>query len=56
VNRIRLLLDDFSAKNSISTHFTCSDDLARINPAAWKILLDNMGEALTNILRHLRHD
>ncbi len=56
VNRVRLLLDDFGAKNGLKVHFTCSGDLVRILPHIWKTLLDNLNEALTNILRHARRD
>ncbi|MCL6478287.1 MAG: sensor histidine kinase [Peptococcaceae bacterium] len=52
VNRLKLLLDEFSANNHIKAAFVHKGDLDRISPVQWKVIRDNVGEALTNTLKY----
>lgn len=52
INRVKLLLEEFSANNHIKTSLTHSGNLERIAPIQWKVILDNIGEALTNALKY----
>jgi len=52
VQRLRALLDQFSANSSIQTRLSFSGDLGSISPARWAVIIDNVREALTNVVRH----
>ncbi|MDP4144622.1 MAG: histidine kinase [Bacillota bacterium] len=51
-NKLKLMVEEFQAKNSISTQLLYSGDLEKIAYFQWKIILDNVGEALTNCVKH----
>ncbi|MDY0406939.1 sensor histidine kinase [Virgibacillus sp. 179-BFC.A HS] len=52
ISRLKLYLNEFAAKQHISTILTHYGDMERILPLQWKIIFDNMNEALTNALRY----
>lgn len=51
-NRVKLLAGEFESKTGIQTVPVCSGDLGRITLAQWRIMLDNIGEGLTNALKY----
>lgn len=53
-NRVRTLAGEFESKSGIHVLPTCSGDLNRITLAQWRVLLDNIGECLTNALKYSR--
>ncbi|MDP4094521.1 MAG: histidine kinase [Bacillota bacterium] len=52
INRLKLMLDAFSAGNNIKTTLISKGNIEKVNYAQWKAILDNSGEALTNILKY----
>lgn len=52
INRIRLMLDEFSAQNKIRTHFNYHGNIEVIIPLQWKIIHENITEALTNTMKY----
>jgi signal transduction histidine kinase len=52
INRVKLLLDEFTVNNQLKTSLVYSGNLDRIAPIQWKVILDNLGEALTNALKY----
>jgi len=52
IQRLRALLDRFSASSPIESKLSHSGDLAILAPAQWAAILDNAREALTNVLKH----
>jgi len=52
INRLKLMADDFSLKNSINTTVTYTGNLEYITNLQWKIILENTYEALTNALKY----
>lgn len=52
INRVKLLLDEFSASHPIKTILLHSGNLERISHTQWKVIYDNMYEALTNALKY----
>lgn len=52
INRLKLILDEFSLNNGIKTSFHYTGRLDIITHIQWKIVIDNMKEALTNVLKH----
>lgn len=52
LERLRSVLDRFTATSSIQSHLTHSGDPAAISPARWAVILDNTREALTNVVKH----
>ena len=45
-------MDEFSLNNGIKTSFHYTGRLDIITHIQWKIVIDNMKEALTNVLKH----
>lgn len=52
INRIKLFIDEFSATHSIKTLLTYDGDIDLIHPIHWKIIQENVKEALTNTMKY----
>lgn len=52
INRLRTLLEEFSVNNNIKTTLVDSGNLEVISIVQWKIICENVGEALTNALKY----
>jgi signal transduction histidine kinase len=54
INRIKLLLHEFSARNNIKNTLVYKGDIDLIGYSEWKVIYENATEALTNILKYSR--
>ncbi|WP_211745624.1 sensor histidine kinase [Paenibacillus sp. Marseille-Q4541] len=54
INRLRLLIDELSAKESVTATLTYNGDLDVITPIQWKIMQQNATEAVTNALKYAK--
>ncbi|MDQ6600877.1 histidine kinase [Bacillus salipaludis] len=52
INRLKLLVDDFSSNHAIRTPFVYKGNIEIIKPIQWKIIQENVTEALTNALKY----
>ena len=52
INRIKLMLDEFTATNRVQPKLLYHGDLERISQLQWRIIHDNLSEALTNVLKY----
>jgi len=52
IHRLKLLIDDFNAKQTIKTIVTHEGNLDIIAPIHWKIIHENVTEALTNTMKY----
>lgn len=52
INRLKLLLDEFTANQQIRTSLLHQGNLETIAQIQWKVIYDNAGEALTNTLKY----
>lgn len=52
VNKIRLLLNEFKCNGAINVRLFHSDNLDSISFLQWKVIYQNIKEALTNILKY----
>ena len=52
INRIRLMIDEFSASHQLATSLLYHGNLERISSLHWRIIQDNIHEALTNVSKH----
>jgi signal transduction histidine kinase len=52
INRLKLFIDEFAAKHNIHTPFVFKGNLEVITPIQWKIIHENITEALTNALKY----
>lgn len=52
IHRMKLLMDDFNTKQLIKTAFTYEGNLDIISPIQWKIIYENVTEALTNVMKY----
>ncbi|MEO2202858.1 histidine kinase [Paenibacillus pabuli] len=52
MNRIRLFVDEFSAKHLIRTSLTHEGNVDIITPIQWKVIQENTKEALTNAMKY----
>ncbi len=52
VNRLKLILEEFTLAHSIRTHLSYHGSLDAITHLQWKIIMDNVQEALTNALKY----
>lgn len=52
INRMRLLADEFAATHEMETQLTHEGDLDRIEPLHWRIIQQNVTEALTNTVKY----
>jgi signal transduction histidine kinase len=51
-NHVKTLAGEFEKKSGISVIVTCTGDLNRITLLNWRVILDNIGESLTNALKY----
>lgn len=54
INRVKSILDEFRANSMIRVNLTDRGDLSLISYQQWKVISDNLTEALTNSLKHSR--
>ncbi|WP_442602260.1 sensor histidine kinase [Paenibacillus sp. KN14-4R] len=52
IHRMKLAIDEFTVKHAIQTHFTHQGNLDIITPIQWKIIHENITEALTNTMKY----
>lgn len=52
INRLKLMLEEFSLKNSIKTSLKYKGSLDSITHLQWEIIMDNTKEAFTNALKY----
>lgn len=52
INRLKLILEEFTMNNTIKTYFSYAGSLDVISHLQWKIIIDNMKESLTNTLKY----
>ena len=52
INRMKLILEEFALNNSVETDLSYEGRLDAITHMQWRILTDNMREALTNSLKY----
>ncbi|RJE86173.1 sensor histidine kinase [Paenibacillus sp. 1011MAR3C5] len=52
MNRMRVLADEFAATHEMETQLTHEGDLDRIEPLHWRIIQQNVTEALTNTVKY----
>lgn len=52
INRLKLILEEFTMNNTIKTYFSYTGSLDVISHLQWKIIIDNMKESLTNTLKY----
>ena len=52
INRLKVMLDEFSVNNPIKAGLSYKGKLDAITNAYWKIIMDNVKEALTNALKY----
>ncbi|MEW9675767.1 histidine kinase [Lentibacillus sp. L22] len=52
INRLKLYLDEFAAKHEKHTVLTYNGNMERITSFQWKIIQENITEALTNSLKY----
>jgi signal transduction histidine kinase len=52
INRLKLFIDEFAAKHHIDTPFVFKGKLEVITPIQWKIIHENITEALTNAMKY----
>ncbi|MEB6548699.1 sensor histidine kinase [Heyndrickxia sporothermodurans] len=52
IHRMKLFIDEFSAKHELNTTLTHNGNLDTISPIQWKIIHENVTEALTNTMKY----
>jgi len=52
IHRMKLLIDEFASKHELATSFVYKGNLEVIAPIHWKIIQENITEALTNTLKY----
>jgi len=52
INRLKLILEEFTMNHSIKTFLSYSGSLEAISHLQWKIIIDNVKESLTNALKY----
>lgn len=52
INRVKLILEEFTLNNSIEATLSFDGKLDVITHMQWRIMTDNVKEALTNVLKH----
>lgn len=52
ISRLKLYIDEFAAKHSIGTVLTYHGNIDVILPIQWKVMAENINEALTNALKY----
>ncbi|USG66600.1 histidine kinase [Brevibacillus ruminantium] len=54
INRLRLFVDELSAKETVTATLTFDGDIDVISPLQWKIIQQNATEAVTNSLKYAK--
>lgn len=54
INRLRLFVDELSARETVSATLTFDGDIDVITPIQWKIIQQNATEAVTNALKYAK--
>lgn len=54
ISRLKLLLDEFSVNHRIKTTLVHEGNLERISQLQWKVIYENVSEALTNALKYAK--
>lgn len=52
INKIKIALDEFSVDNGISSNLVYIGMMNKITHIQWKVIYDNLEEALTNVLKY----
>ena len=52
INRLKLFIDEFSTKHNIRCSFLFKGNIEIITPIQWKVIQENLMEALTNALKY----
>lgn len=52
INRMKLFVDEFSAKHPVTTTLTHEGNVDIITPIQWKVIQENTQEALTNAMKY----
>jgi signal transduction histidine kinase len=52
INRLKIILDEFSANYEIRATLSYSGNLDAVKHSYWRIIMDNTKEALTNVLKY----
>ncbi|MCQ6559237.1 sensor histidine kinase [Paenibacillus mendelii] len=52
INRMRIFIDEFAAKHPIKPAFTYEGNVDLISPFHWRIIQENVKEALTNTMKY----
>lgn len=52
INKIKIALDEFSVNSGINASLVHTGMMDKITHIEWKVIYDNLGEALTNILKY----
>jgi signal transduction histidine kinase len=52
INRLKLFVDEFSAKHTVRTSLTYDGNVDIITPIQWKVIQENTQEALTNAMKY----
>jgi signal transduction histidine kinase len=52
INRVKLLIEEFSVNHFIKTSIRHTGNMERISPIQWKIIIENISESLTNSMKY----
>ena len=52
VNKLKLLIEEFSFKSDIRANFFYYGNINKINASQWKLVYDNVNEGLTNTMKY----
>ncbi|CAM4488596.1 hypothetical protein FHS16_005189 [Paenibacillus endophyticus] len=52
INRMKLFIDEFSAKQTVRTSLTHEGNVDSMTPIQWKVIQENTQEALTNAMKY----
>ena len=52
LNRVKLFIEEFSAQHHLPVPLVCKGDLDVITPIQWKVIYENIAEALTNASKY----
>lgn len=52
INKLKLLIEEFSFKSDIRANFLYSGNINKITPRQWKLIYDNTNEGLTNAMKY----
>jgi signal transduction histidine kinase len=52
INKLKLLIEEFSFKSDIRANFLYSGNINKITPRQWKVIYDNTNEGLTNTMKY----